>query len=412
MNEEYHNSEKGQAIVYLVLGLVVFLGFVALAIDGGMALSDRRHAQNSADASSLAGGAAAALHLQENEPSTCSQPWRCDEDVVNKARADAVAAAEKRAGDNINFSSNLNNLDVSTTCGLDYIDVTVDITTTTPSNFLQLVFPNALQNKVEAVTRVNPSRPSSFGNAITALNPEKCIDPGYQGVIIGGDGTLHVEGGDVFSNGCMRQNGNSITVELNNSEAKGHDLKNSEAWASLTTETILRKDYEIDPPNCDATPADHRIDGKFLPSELSPGLWCISGNVTINQAQKLHGDGVTIYMLGGNFTITGPADVVLTAPPNTSVDPYPALKGLLFYLPITPTPEVYAVTLNGNQSSYFTGLIYAPSSTVTLSGTGENEYRHSQVIGWNVIIEGTGNLWISYDPCTGYIHPPSIELYR
>lgn len=55
MNTKHFNSEKGQAIVYLVIGLVVFLGFVALAIDGGMVLADRRDAQNATDASALAG---------------------------------------------------------------------------------------------------------------------------------------------------------------------------------------------------------------------------------------------------------------------------------------------------------------------------------------------------------------------
>ncbi len=63
MNTKPQNSEKGQAIVFLVIGLVVFLGFVALAIDGGMALADRRHEQNAADAASLAGGGKAALDL-------------------------------------------------------------------------------------------------------------------------------------------------------------------------------------------------------------------------------------------------------------------------------------------------------------------------------------------------------------
>jgi Flp pilus assembly protein TadG len=67
MNNPYHVSEKGQAIVFLVIGLVVFLGFVAMAIDGGMALADRRHVQNSADAGSLAGGGNAALSLEEND---------------------------------------------------------------------------------------------------------------------------------------------------------------------------------------------------------------------------------------------------------------------------------------------------------------------------------------------------------
>jgi uncharacterized membrane protein len=46
-------SEKGQAIVLLVLSFVVLLGFAALAIDGSMIYSDRRTAQNAADAAAF-----------------------------------------------------------------------------------------------------------------------------------------------------------------------------------------------------------------------------------------------------------------------------------------------------------------------------------------------------------------------
>jgi Flp pilus assembly protein TadG len=49
-------SEVGQAMIFIVIGFIVILGFVGLAIDGGMVFSDRRHAQNAADASSLAAG--------------------------------------------------------------------------------------------------------------------------------------------------------------------------------------------------------------------------------------------------------------------------------------------------------------------------------------------------------------------
>ncbi len=48
-------------LVLLVLGVVVLFGFAALAVDGGMVYSDRRHAQMGSDASSLAGGGAAAV---------------------------------------------------------------------------------------------------------------------------------------------------------------------------------------------------------------------------------------------------------------------------------------------------------------------------------------------------------------
>jgi uncharacterized membrane protein len=50
-----HPSESGQAIVLLAISIVVLLGFTALAVDGGMIFSDRRHAQNAADAAALAG---------------------------------------------------------------------------------------------------------------------------------------------------------------------------------------------------------------------------------------------------------------------------------------------------------------------------------------------------------------------
>ena len=59
-------SEKGQALAFIVVGFIVILGFVGLAIDGGRVYSDRRHAQNSSDASSLAGAAAASLALENS----------------------------------------------------------------------------------------------------------------------------------------------------------------------------------------------------------------------------------------------------------------------------------------------------------------------------------------------------------
>ena len=43
------NNENGQAIVLIAFAFIVMVAFAALAIDGGMVYSDRRHAQNAAD---------------------------------------------------------------------------------------------------------------------------------------------------------------------------------------------------------------------------------------------------------------------------------------------------------------------------------------------------------------------------
>jgi Flp pilus assembly protein TadG len=48
-----NSSEKGQALIVIALAAVALFGFAALAIDGSMVFSDRRHAQNAADTAAL-----------------------------------------------------------------------------------------------------------------------------------------------------------------------------------------------------------------------------------------------------------------------------------------------------------------------------------------------------------------------
>ena len=57
-------SARGQVLVIVAVGMVVFVGMVALVVDGGHAWGQQRDAQNGADATSLQG----ALMLAENQP--------------------------------------------------------------------------------------------------------------------------------------------------------------------------------------------------------------------------------------------------------------------------------------------------------------------------------------------------------
>lgn len=59
-----HNSERGQMLVIVALGLTVLIGMAGLVIDGGMALSNRRQVQNAADAAALAGTRVLGLDLK------------------------------------------------------------------------------------------------------------------------------------------------------------------------------------------------------------------------------------------------------------------------------------------------------------------------------------------------------------
>jgi hypothetical protein len=408
MKENYHSSEKGQAIVYLVLGIVVFLGFVALAIDGGMALADGRHAQNAADSASLAGGGEAANVLDQGNP-VCISSWTC-----NDAGA-AVAAAENAAIDRADANDFHIDRNMSDSNGVSaicydagkYIDVTVDISSTTPSNFLQLVYPKALHNEVTAVTRVFPRQPVGLDDAVIGLNPAGCI--GGNGVTMNGSGDTLVSGGNVFSNGCMQGNGASGNVEVVGGAVYGHYLSEGNlTWdppPAYTDRLIQPSDFMIDGPALDGH--GDCIGGTTvnnLPDTLTPGLWCVKGNTNISGGD-LTGTGVTIYLLSGHLTINGNVNVNLTAP-SASPDPSPAIPGILFYI-----PNGGAVTIDGTSGDNFTGMIYAPKSDVQLTGNADNIFN-GQVIGWNVKVGGTNNMKVNYDNCTAYTRSPWIDLNK
>ncbi len=77
-----HNSERGQVLVIVALGLVVLLGAAALTIDLGRRAAEERYLQNAADAAALAG---------------CRAMIAGDSDNDVKAEADAVARANLNA---------------------------------------------------------------------------------------------------------------------------------------------------------------------------------------------------------------------------------------------------------------------------------------------------------------------------
>ncbi len=415
MKFRLHGSEKGQAIVYLVLGFVVFLGFVALAIDGGMALANRRHAQNAADAASLAGGGQAADVLQHG-PDICIYDWTCQSNSSN-AIAQAYTSAIQRAGAN-DFTIDHDVSDhngVLVTCSdanpkNKYIQVTVDISATTTSNFLQLIYPQALQNQVQAVTRVFPTQPVGYDAAVIALNPGNC--QGDNGISVSGNGEITVSGGGMFSNGCVQGGGTPAsalvmtgTIEYNPPYLEMQNTSFSPA-PQPSNGVLQPTDFLIPAPKLDG--AGNCIGGNNvakLPKNMSPGLYCLKGSDTISQDTT--GIGVTIFLQSGHLTVNGGAKVDLEAPTAGNLVP-PAIKGLLIY-----AANGANVTVNGDSQDTFKGLIYAPTSPsiITLNGTANAKFE-GQMIGWNVKINGNVAMEVTYSGCEGYQKPTSLELYK
>jgi hypothetical protein len=433
-------NEKGQAIVILALAIVVLLGFTAIAIDGGMAYSDRRHAQNAADASSLAGAAMAALSLENNHVTYGA--WDCDNFKLISAGQSAETAAINRAANNTytidtDFSDH-NGVDVMCEQGVfngawvdKYIEITTYISKTTDTHFAQFVFSGLLQNKVQAVTRVRPRVPLAFGNAVVSLNSADCSG-NSNGVIFSGSMDLHIKGGGVFSNGCLYGNGNNFKVDTNEwgvyyaGQAMGTlgNINYGEGPQKAAF-SLPSSSFQIDPPDCSSLPVrtqgNHDTElfpGKYSSISMSngdlklhPGLYCLTGspNAFKITGGNLIAHSVTIYVTSGSVEVSGNGNISMSAPPYHP-DPSPAIPNVLFFLAPGNTS---VIKLNGDSKHAYLGTIYAPDADVNVNGSGDiGPTLHTQIIGKNVEISGSAVIDINFNGGQNYQKPSSLELYK
>ena len=234
------------------------------------------------------------------------------------------------------------------------------------------------------------------GYAIIALDPGSC--QGQQnGLLFHGTSYTQLIG-KAISNGCLRSVGTHDVLAAGVEYVGEYDNKNSKV-------KIIPDPYQVSTPvsvdvaapNC-SDPAAHQMDGKDFKGDVSlnPGLYCISGDVTINAGDHVKGDDVTLYFLDGKLTINGGSTVQLSAPYAPGVNVSPALSNILFYVP-GAEGEGKPVTINGTSDSYFSGVVYAPGSEVEFLGTSYTEgAQTTQIIGWDVRVGGTADLILGY----------------
>jgi hypothetical protein len=454
MNNRSHTSEskyseRGQAVVLLVLAMVVLLGFTALAVDGSMVYADRRFSQDGSDASSLAGGAAAAEKLESDGVINTTWSTNASCTIGNVAPAASIAQIEAVNGAQRN-SFTVDQLGVSTTCGTDtitspakdehghdqtsivytsnYMDVTTHITSTTRTSFAHFVFAGIMQNTVTAVTRVRPRQPLAFGKSIVALNPDTNCNTTNTGAnfhgIGGGVNNITINGGGVWSNGCFTMSGTpnalvnngGVTFFATDNSGTGYDIniQNPPADPLRLTDTNARippSAYDVDfDPSTRCT--GRWVDGDDLLNvgPIPAGLYCINDNLNMQASDVLTGTGVTLYFPNGYFNVNGGAKVQLIAP-----DAYylgPAIPGVVIYVPPTNPVNNKDVQINGNSESFYQGTILAPSKTIDFNGDGNITTVNAQIIGWNVKVGGSSTTSVNYDANTLASRPTYIDLYR
>jgi len=454
-------SQRGQAIILLAFAIIALVGFAALAIDGGRALSDKRHAQNAADTSAFA---AALAKIQGQDYETAGINRAASNGYNNGANGNGSTSIVE-----VNLCSDTGVTCVGLPAGADLSEyIRVKITSTINTSFARVLGRTQVTTAVQAIAHASGvnSNPLVLGAALAAF--QKNGTP-FNG---GGGGDLNVFGSGIFSNstdtdcpnGAMKLSG-AINYHVDTAYAGvGSVCTNGGANLDGPIEPgvgqVDTPNFDIPAPGfgCGGPPNPQLIGTEYQPGTypgLNPppgnysfaaGNYCFNGDVKFNGGNITANNvnfrmnsgsftssgtstftcsnvifhstggsgitftggannctGITFYLESGDVKLTGNSTNIFTAP--TGGD----YKGLLIYLPSTNTGTV---TINGTSNSQYTGSIIGTSSSVTINGNSDSAGFNVQVLANDIALGGTSNITIRYNPDELYNPPqyPSIQL--
>jgi len=126
-----------------------------------------------------------------------------------------------------------------------------------------------------------------------------------------------------------------------------------------------------------------------------------TGNFQVNGNGWLRSEDAYIYLKGGEITWNGNSKIDLHA---AKADDPEGIGGLLVHMPWSnQTP----IKFNGGSDIHLTGTCLMPHSHVTFNG-GVNFELHSQIIGYEYIVNGGGTVDIYYVAEENY-NPPTLS---
>lgn len=401
------NSEKGQALILITFAMIALIGFTALAVDGGRAFEENRHAQNAADTSALA----AALAYQRGE------------NILTTAQARAASNGYDDNGTTNDVTVTVTSIAAgSGICPGDAAgkEVTVAITTTIENTFARVLGRNTTTSVVTATTRacsfiiVEPFN----GAAVAGLNPSTSSCAYDSGQSNSAHWTL--KGGGIFSNGCAySKNGGSVTLDAGECVATVGNAYNFTCMQPHQTSKAVNYPSGVlamMPENpCDGTPGDVGLP-QGSGSTFSNGVYCISDLDALDKKDIVL-NNATLYVTDMNFDLKFAGSGGFNGSPTAS-GPYAGYYMIIAYNP-TPCPDfnaknVQTMVLRGNSGGTFSGTILAPSACIDIRGNGEPSGIHTQIIAYNISSNGNAEVYINYNPNPNLQDPidPTITLEK
>lgn len=409
VSRRQRSALPGQTFVLFAFASFVLVGFMALAVDGGFILAERRQVQSAADAGALA--AAGSLSMNRTAQIT---------------PAGEFYGGALNGGDGATASVNWPPSSGPYAGNGDYVEVIV--TKPVQRFFLGAIYNGPWQVTARAVAGVEPE-PRAY--ALLALNG--CSGTGNS-IYINGSGSINVHQGSIMSNCHIARSGQSSvvtaggtidaagTVDAGSLWNAGQGIWNNRRPVSdpIVTNGILppqRSDAQNVRTVTTAAQLQSAVTNLNASGRCPNGSTCVmqpgyyGGNLSIEVQGTLEmqpgiyyfGDSFTITTISSSATIRG-TNVLLYVTDSARFDPANAairlsanatslytggLDGMVMWI-ANCTPFL----MQSNGTFILDGVIYAPCSLVRLYGSpGSNGI---QVIVGQLELAGSGSFDILY----------------
>jgi Flp pilus assembly protein TadG len=407
----HRNRRTGAIVVLVAVCLTVILAFVAIAIDGGGLLEQRRQAQATADAAAMA----AAEDLFRNYPKNKG----LDTNGTATSRATAIAAANGFNNDGVQSivttrtspQTYLGGPNEGATIPKGLVEVTVQYNQ--PRYFSSIMGMGAIPVTARAVGR-GKWEPAYVGIHVLDLHARASLYGNGEAVVnVTGGAKVIVNSDDpeaaVSTGATMTASEFDITGGINGGSKGGF-------FGDIT----LGANPEPDPlraiPEPDINGYSVQSHGPIKISNgsrtLLPGTY--RGGISVSGKGSLTMAPGVYYMDGGGFSFsgqgdlaaagvmiynapTGPSDCIdiggtgsiVMSPPTTGI-----YQGLTLFQERAATNEM---SVSGGGYMNVTGTFYAAGARLKVAGGGDSKVG-SQYISRFLDIVGNGTLRIDYDP--------------
>jgi hypothetical protein len=402
-------ARRGAIAAQTILSLTAIMLFLALLMDGGKGLSERRRAQAVADAAALAG----AQNLFVNYPANQGK------DIGDNAKSAALANASANGFSNDGVNSNVTvNIPPKSGSFQDatkfpgYIEVIVQ------ANVPRIFSPQRLPVQARSVARgqwtgakvgvllLSPSASEALsitgkgsvsltggGSLVVNSSSSSSVSTGSGSVSVASPGQVRVDGG---------WSGTKISPAPVQSPPTPDPLRFLSAPNTTNLTTISQDTYKIDKipkggltlsPGIYQGGISISADGKD-PITFSPGIYFLAGGgLKVTGSADITGSGVVIYNgpdgsgTVGALDLAGSGNVALTPPTSGTY------TGVGFFQARGATT---AITLEGDASQKLSGTLYAPSARVTIKGKASSVFTHGQLICDTMSFTGDGSVNVNW----------------